>query len=74
MIVKWDRLSDAWADLAATLVAKGEKVSPRGKETREILGVQLRFDGKQNVIVNPTRDLNYRFMVAEWLWISCGRT
>jgi thymidylate synthase len=73
MIIQADKLHQAWAMLAHTLVRDGEKVSPRGKETREILNVSLRFDGRQNVIVNPTRDLNYRFMVAEWLWISCGR-
>jgi thymidylate synthase len=73
VIFKADKLHQAWAMLAHTLVRDGKPVSPRGKETKEIVGVQLRFDGRQNVIVNPVRDLNYRFMVAEWLWISCGR-
>jgi thymidylate synthase len=73
MIIQADKLHQAWAMLAHTLVRDGKPVSPRGKETREILGVQLRFDGRQNVIVNPARDLNYRFMVAEWLWIANGR-
>lgn len=73
MIVQADKLHQAWAMLAHSLVRDGQRVSPRGKETREIEDVSLRFDGRQNVIVNPTRDLNYRFMVAEWLWISLGR-
>jgi thymidylate synthase len=26
-----------------------------------------------NVLHHPVRDLNYRFMIAEWLWMSLGR-
>jgi thymidylate synthase len=67
-------LTGAWQRLIGALLSYGSKVSPRGKETKELLGVQLRFDGRKNVIVHPARDLNYRFMVAEWLWIANGRT
>ncbi len=42
-------------------------------ETRELQNVQLRVtDCLNNIMENPVRKLNYRFMVAEWLWISLG--
>lgn len=28
--------------------------------------------GLSNILVNPIRNLNYRFMIAEWLWIQAG--
>jgi thymidylate synthase len=47
--------------------------TPRGLPTREILGVTLRVnDGSRNILFHPSRDLNYKFMVAEWLWIMSG--
>lgn len=50
------------------------KTQPRGFKTRELLGFQLEIsDLTQNILVHPVRDLNYRFMVAEWLWIMAGR-
>jgi len=73
VIFHFETLSDAWANLASALVGMGQAVSPRGKNTKELVGVQLRFDGRQNVILSEQRDLNYRFMVGEWLWISNGR-
>jgi thymidylate synthase len=48
--------------------------SPRGKSTKELLGVQLHLNDLQNnILVCDKRNLNYRFMVAEWLWIAQGR-
>ena len=66
--------ASAWFDLLRKLYAAGEPVSPRGFETHELLGVQLRVsDMTQNILVHPARALSYRFMVAEWLWIAAGR-
>lgn len=46
---------------------------PRGKLTRELIGVTLELtDSRNNVLISPTRNLNYRFMVMEWLWIFSG--
>ena len=73
MIFDHRNLSHAWAQLAHSLVKHGAKVSPRGKETREIRNVSLRFHGRNNIILSEQRDLNYRFMVAEWLWMAAGR-
>ncbi len=61
--------------LLQTLLNEGSSLaSPRGQRTRERLGVQLQVtDLTQNILVHPVRDLNYRFMVAEFLWIMSGR-
>lgn len=64
---------DSWYRLLRDLYRFGETRSPRGMETRELLGVQLVVqDGLDNVLSHPDRGLNYRFMVAEWLWILSG--
>src|SRR5262245_45494802 len=64
---------EVWYTLLCRLAyAKGQS-SPRGKRINELLGVQLRVDNMlANVIVSPERNLNYKFMVAEWLWILFG--
>lgn len=55
-------------------MTKGKKCSPRGKNILELLGTQLVVDNlRANIITDPQRDLNFRFMVAEWLWILAGR-
>lgn len=52
---------------------KGAATGPSNL-TKELIGVQLVLnDCRQNVIVHPIRNLNYRFMIAEWLWIMAGR-
>ena len=64
----------AWFDLLQQLYNYGKPVSPRGYETRELLGVQVRVDDMtKNILVHPARNLSYRFMIAEWLWIASGR-
>ncbi len=61
--------------LLQTLLNEGSSLaSPRGQQTSERLGIQLQVtDLTQNILVHPVRDLNYRFMVGEWLWIMAGR-
>lgn len=64
----------AWFKLLNRILGMGKRVSPRGQETRELLGVQLHVeDLTQNILHSSIRDLNYRFLVAEWLWILRGR-
>src|SRR5258708_7099589 len=56
------------------IMRQGARSKPRNLETRELLNVQcVLHDALENIIVNQARDLNYRFMVAEWLWILFGR-
>jgi thymidylate synthase len=57
----------------ANILKEGVIYSPRGQETVEILNHVVHLeDVTKNVLISPVRDLNYRFMVAEWLWIMFG--
>jgi thymidylate synthase len=69
-----DHFGNLWRRLVKHLLATGSRTYPRGFDTREILNVQLHLtDPYANVLVNPVRNLSYRFMVAEWLWIYFGQ-
>ena len=73
MFISNSHIGDAWRDLLVALYHEGRQVGPRGKGTREMLDVRLRLnDVRNNIILDPTRNLNYRFMVAEWLYIWFG--
>lgn len=64
---------EAWSDRLYQLLTYGRRVAPRGLETVEQISVSFTVeDLRQNVLVHPVRDLNYRFMVAEWFWIILG--
>lgn len=53
----------------------GARVGPRGHGTRELLDESIRFDNSHlNILVSDVRQPNYRFMVAEWLWMMFGRS
>ena len=63
----------AYTQLLRGLSMNGDRVSPRGQPTKEILGVTIRVDNPlHNILWHPERDLNYKFMVAEFLWIMYG--
>ena len=65
----------AWFELLSRLYNDGRPVSPRGFETHELLGVQLRVDDMtKNILVHPARGLSYRFAIAEWIWMAAGRS
>lgn len=69
-----DDFGTAWWSLLGKIVSFGDPVSPRDMGTRELLGVRLCVeDLTRNIVVHPDRQANYRFMVAEWLWIAAGR-
>jgi thymidylate synthase len=58
--------------LLATL-RKGLKSSPRGMPITETLAAQVILDDPARCLVTlPERLLNYRFAIAEWLWIASG--
>jgi thymidylate synthase len=67
-------LHEAWLRRLRALYYTTSSVSPRGQATREILDAHLRFDAQFNLLACPGRGLNYRFAVAEWLWMSFGRS
>jgi thymidylate synthase len=64
--------SEAWYYLLNHLAVRGQVISPRGILTREQLNVQLHVSDLQNNILDSERNLNHKFMVAEWLWIMAG--
>jgi thymidylate synthase len=74
LLIARDNFPAAWFALLGKLYEEGRPVSPRGYETHELLGVQVRVhDLRRNILVHPTRALSYRFMIAEWLWMAAGR-
>jgi thymidylate synthase len=63
-----------WATLLGRLYHEGKTVSPRGQKIRELIGVHFVLENSlNNILVHPVRNLNHRFMVAEWLWMWFGR-
>lgn len=72
-LIKGDNISQVWRNLIGDIFTKGRSVAPRGIPTREVLNVTLEIDhGLNNIIESKPRGLNYRFMIAEWLWIMGG--
>ena len=72
--VSGNSIQEVWTYLLGQLLRHAEYVpTPRGIATREILGVTIHVnDLRNNIIHHPVRNMNYRFMVAEWLWITFG--
>lgn len=74
MLIESTNFATAWFNLLGRLYHEGKPVSPRGFETHEVLGVQVRVhDLRKNILVHPARALSYRFAIAEWLWMAAGR-
>jgi thymidylate synthase len=72
-LIKGDSIGEVWSTLLDSLLTLGKDSSPRGLKTRELLNVTIEVDdGLNNILINKKRNLNYRFMVAEWLWILGG--
>lgn len=72
MIIEADGIYEGWQVLLNRLL-QAPVVKPRGLPCREIIGLQLRVkDMSRNIIADPQRKLNYRFLIAEWLWILSG--
>lgn len=63
----------SYNQLLEQLLENGGECSPRGNKIKEILGQTIVGPMRLNVLDHPVRDLNYRFMVAEWCWIMAGR-
>lgn len=74
MRIERDNFYDAWTKMLSTVMQRGHVVKPRGMEVREVIGTQLYVHSAlKNIVYHPIRDLNYRFLVAEWLWTAAGR-
>ena len=67
---------ELYTRLLGSLLAQGDEVLIRrtNQVTKELTSVSLHLtDAQANVLVHPARSLNYRFLIAEWLWILAGR-
>lgn len=62
----------AWISLLDMVTNIGIESSPRGKKTKELLGIKSLIDMTQPVITIKERKLGYRFMAAEAAWIMSG--
>ena len=73
LLISQEDFGPAWMILLSELKKNSPISSPRGIEVRERLNVVLQVrNSLRTVLVHPQRKLNYRFMVAEWLWIWYG--
>jgi thymidylate synthase len=61
-----------WLEALEATLCDGKDVAPRGMPVRERVGVTIRFDALAPLLIQPQRALNYRFAVAEFLWIAAG--
>lgn len=68
-----DNVTSAWIELLDLVMNHEHRSAPRGQGTRERLGTRVWFPIKNNIVLSGVRDLNYKFMIAEWLWIQTGR-
>jgi thymidylate synthase len=66
--------SELFLAAAHAVLAHGEVASPRGLETRELLGAHLVLTDPRNRLIDvpPVRMLNPAFAVAEAVWILSG--
>jgi thymidylate synthase len=63
----------AWMEALSYVHDYGEVVAPRGMKTMEVIGYSFTVtDALQNLLVHPGRDLNFRYCVAEFMWITAG--
>lgn len=72
-VFEGERFHHVWDDLLRYLLQDGSPSAPRGKPIREQLNVSLHVRRPLfNILVNNVRNVGYRAMVAEWLWIAGG--
>ena len=65
--------SSGWLRLLHEIIAYGDTVGPRGQGTLELTDVTFRIAHPlHNILVSQQRNLGYKFLVAEWLWIYFG--
>lgn len=67
-------LHERWVDHVLWLYEHGEQVGPRGQGTREVLNDLFEFRAEGNLLDVPSRKLNFRFAVAEFVWMIFGRS
>lgn len=66
-------LHNEWLVHLNALQEYGTCIGPRGMGTRELLNRTISFDGRTCLLDVPSRGLNYRFAVAEFVWMAFGQ-
>lgn len=64
--------SFTWLNALNDIMHNGDKASPRGQPTREILQRTMEVNMRKPVLMVPDRKLSYQFMAAEAIWILSG--
>lgn len=73
-VFEFDSIAESYKGLLQYVLENGDEVSPRGMLTKEISPATVVINNpRKRVIDNPTRKLNYGFMVGELLWIMQGK-
>lgn len=67
-----ETFDQTWLRTLQELLDQGERVAPRGQETRERLAGRCEIDMRYPVLTVKERRLGYRFMLAEAAWILSG--
>lgn len=66
--------NEVWLKNLQRVIKHGRSHSPRGMETLEILNNESVVDMRLPVITIPAREMGYKFLVAEALWILQGNS
>src|SRR5690625_6136582 len=66
-------INDVWPATLRRVWQGGNKVSPRGEPTREVLASTIGIDMQYPVLTLPARNVGYRFMANEAAWSLAGR-
>jgi len=73
MIHTYNSVEEAYYNTLSYVRANGLSCEPRGQKCKEIIGHSFCITSPRNrVIFNKERNINFSFMVAEWLWIMSG--
>lgn len=63
----------AWVTLLKDILERGAEASPSNKKIKELVGHHIDIDTPySNIIIDPQRKINYRFMVGNWLTTLTG--
>lgn len=72
-LIRGSNIASIWSQLGTRLLYSGKESAPRKLRTKEILNMSIHCsDLLNNILISPSRNLNFKFMVAEWLWIMGG--
>lgn len=70
--MKATNINRAWIHELDRIIAFGQRVSPRSKETIEVLHSTIKIDMRYPVLTIPARKLGYHFLAGEAAWILSG--